>query len=118
MEVGCDSVGVADPVVGRVAGSAADPSDVWLVTQGDRRVEVVWPAGFTARFDERVELIDDQGSHVAFAGDVFYMQVPSSSAAGTADDPYFATGLLAAGPDFDLQRPSEAPWTGCYGRTA
>lgn len=116
MEVGCDSVGVDNPVVGQLAGNTGDPSVVWLIGSGGERLEIVWPAGFAVRFDGEVELLDDHGQHVAFGGETVYLQVPRSAAAGSTSNPYFATGLLAAGPRLNVDRPAEAAWTGCYGR--
>jgi hypothetical protein len=117
-EVGCDSLGVDHPVVGHLAAGSSDPSVLWLVAPDGQRLEVVWPAGFSARFAAQPELLDEQGHHAAFAGDMVYLQVPRASAFGTVDDPYYATGLVAAGHDLDTERPAEAPWVGCYGRAS
>ncbi|HEX5467176.1 MAG TPA: hypothetical protein VFW92_10935 [Candidatus Limnocylindrales bacterium] len=62
-----------------VGDPTADPPD-WGVTRADaRRFDIVWPAGFTARFDPDLEILDPSGAVVARAGTI-------SDAGGTGDD--------------------------------
>jgi hypothetical protein len=116
-DVGCDSMGVEDPVFGALEGAIDDPAVVWLRDVSGTRMDVVWPAGFVARFDPEVSLLSDQRERVATAGDSIYAQVRRSSAAGTTEDPYFATGFLAAGDAITVDDPlTAAGFAGCYGR--
>jgi hypothetical protein len=59
---------------------------------------VVWPGGFTVRFEPTVTLIDDHGKAVASGGaKVTLDQVKPDSHAGTFEDPYIASGGLFDG---------------------
>lgn len=71
---------------------------IWLEKPGGRHVSIVWPEGFTARFEPAAVLRDERGVAVARAGTLVTLgQVNDSSAAGTFADPYVATGLVFAG---------------------
>ena len=72
---------------------------VWLVDGNGNRLSVVWPAGFTVRFDPPpAVLLNERGEVVATEGDwVTLDQTRPSDAAGTFDDPYFASGLTLGG---------------------
>ena len=91
---GCDSLGVADPVFGALAGAVDDPEVAWLLERDGRRLAIAWPAGFTAWFDPDVELRDGDGRTVGRKDDVFLFQVPGASAAGTPTDSYVASGQM------------------------
>ena len=51
-----------------LAGDANDPRVAWLVSSG-KRVDVVFPFGFRARFAPNLEVLNDSGVVVARAGD-------------------------------------------------
>lgn len=63
---GCEGVGLLNATL---AGDANDPHLAWLVQNGTR-MDVVFPAGFTARFNPRLEIVDGSGAAVAHEGDV------------------------------------------------
>jgi hypothetical protein len=51
-------------------GDPADPRVAWLERLADRtRMDVVWPAGYRARFAPRLEVLDASGAVVARDGD-------------------------------------------------
>ena len=52
-----------------LAGSPTDPRVAWLVYSQGGRSEIVWPAGFTARFDPDLAVLDASGKVVYRAGD-------------------------------------------------
>lgn len=116
--VGCDAVGVPEPVYGVLDGNQADVDDpVWLRTAAGTKLSIVWPERFTARFAPSVTLYNEAGEKVASAGDMVLLQVSLSVAAGTFDDPYYASGILLAGPDLDpLNAAQTAAYEGCYPR--
>ncbi len=64
----CAGVGV-DAVL---HGSATDPRIAWLVSNAPftagKRVDVVWPAGYRARFTPSLEILDENGNVVLSAG--------------------------------------------------
>jgi hypothetical protein len=52
-------------------GSAVDPRVAWATWQeGGERVELIWPAGYRARFTPALEVLDADGRVVARAGDL------------------------------------------------
>jgi hypothetical protein len=54
-----------------VHGSAADPRLAWAIeTASGKRVELVWPKGYTARFSPELEVLDRDGQVVAHEGDL------------------------------------------------
>lgn len=85
------------PVIGTLDGQAGAPDPVWLVGPGGQRIIVVWPAGFTVRFDPEVQLFNDRGGLVARRGDRLELGNRISEAAGTHDDPYIAAGAQFGG---------------------
>ena len=54
---------------GTLAGSPTDPRVAWLAEPKGGRVEIVWPQGFTARFDPDLAVLDASGKVVYRAGD-------------------------------------------------
>jgi hypothetical protein len=58
------------PVILRADRSLAQPVYVEHVESGTRRLILLWPYGFTARFDPQLEILDDRGRVVAREGDV------------------------------------------------
>jgi hypothetical protein len=63
-----------------LTGSPLDPRIAWLEPGGAR---LVWPAGFSARFTPRLEIVDRDGSVVMREGE----QVSGACVAGPVDDP-------------------------------
>lgn len=63
---GCRGVGLD----GILRGSASDSRVMWMVDRGTgQRVEIVWPAGYRARDDFGLEVLDDSGTFVGKEGD-------------------------------------------------
>lgn len=94
----CPAYRTIPAVKGTLGGRAGAPDPVWLVAPDGRDLVVVWPAGFSVRFNPSVELLDDEGRSVATADQpVTLGQVSTGSAAGTHDDPYIAAGLVFGG---------------------
>ena len=52
-----------------LAGSPTDPRLAWMVDPQGRRHEIVWPRGFSARFDPDLAVLDASGKVVYRAGD-------------------------------------------------
>jgi hypothetical protein len=92
----CAAFGLVDPVRGALAGDPdGRPDTVWLQVSDGRHLSVVWPGGFTVRFDPDTTLVDDHRKAVAVAGDTVTLdQVEWDSHAGTFEDPYVASGGL------------------------
>jgi hypothetical protein len=67
-EISCAGVGMA----AILKGDPADPRVAWLehFPSGPPRIEIIWPAGFTARFAPDLEILDPMG-HVAIRGGDF-----------------------------------------------
>jgi hypothetical protein len=62
---GCRGVGLD----ATLAGSSTDPRVTWLVGSEGGRGEIIWPPGFTARFDPDLAVLDASGKVVYRAGD-------------------------------------------------
>jgi hypothetical protein len=88
-----------EPVTGTLRGDRENRREpVWLEQANGRRLSVVWPDGFTLLFDPQPVLRDERGLVVAREGEIVRLtQVHPSSAAGTFEDPYVASGLLFDG---------------------
>jgi hypothetical protein len=83
---------------GTLAGEAADPERLWIMSPDGQRVSIVWPEGYSVRFEPSALLFDERGMVVARAGDkVEFGQVSIGEHAGTTADPYWATGLVFDG---------------------
>lgn len=96
--VACDLFGLVDPVRGTLRGDSASREPVWLETEDGRRLSVVRPNGFSVRFAPEAVLYNDKQLQVAMAGrEIKLGQVRWDSAAGTFDDPYYASGILFDG---------------------
>lgn len=95
----CDAIGVDNPVIGEIEGDPEDPEEpVWLTRADGTRLSIVWPAGFTVRFEPDATLYDELGRVVARAGDAVKLnQVSIAEATGTFEDPYYAAGILFDG---------------------
>jgi len=139
--VGCDSMGIDDPLIGTLAGDPDDTSVAWLVEPDGERREIVWPDTFVARFEPDLVLYelgasvqpsgltvihgvanggDPSGflpeALVARAGDRMMLSIERSSAAGTTANPYVASGAMVVG---RLTDPADAyfgaTYIGCHG---
>lgn len=78
----CGGVGLIDATL---AGDPSDPRLAWLQTPGGR-LEIVWPPGYTARFDRFVsnlEVLDPTGRVVYGLGD----PIDGGCTAGPPNDP-------------------------------
>ena len=96
--VACAAFGLTNPVTGILDGQAGAPEPVWLRADDGRHLSVVWPAGFTLRFAPDAAIYTDRGTLVGRAGDRIVLgQTGYGDAAGTFDDPYFASGLIFGG---------------------
>ena len=94
----CTAGGAIPPLVGTLTGRAGAREPVWLSLADGRTVSVVWPHGFTARFEPGATLYNDRGERVATDGDrVELGQVSRDSHAGTYDDPFIASGIMFDG---------------------
>jgi hypothetical protein len=91
----CPFFGLAKPLSGILrADPAAGMEPMWIDVAG-RRASVVWPEGFTLRFEPDGVLYDDHGEEVGRDGShVTLEQVDPTGHTGTFDDPYIASGLL------------------------
>ena len=93
--VACPAFARTNPVTGILEGQAGARDPVWLRAQDGRHLSVVWPAGFTVRFAPDAAIYTDRGTLVGRAGDRIVLdQTRPGDAAGTFDDPYFASGLV------------------------
>jgi hypothetical protein len=84
------------PTVGLEAtltGSPNDPRLAWLSTSEGRRVELVWPPGYGARFAPDLEVLNESGSVVFRAGDV----VDGGCVKGPPDDLHSVFRILPDG---------------------
>jgi hypothetical protein len=100
----CPAAAAARPVVGTLRGAPGEREPVWLEAADGRRLSVVWPAGYSVRFEPAAALYDERGNQVARDGATVELgQINVETAAGTFDDPYYAKGLL-----FDGCYPSSA----------
>ncbi|HJP89081.1 MAG TPA: hypothetical protein VJ850_08615 [Candidatus Limnocylindrales bacterium] len=64
----CGGVGFVGNFVLR--GSAADPRQAWVIQPDGRRMELVWPAGYSARFTPQLEVLDETSQVVAREGSI------------------------------------------------
>jgi len=73
-------------------GSPTDPRVAWLVNNlgGPPRMEVLWPAGYRARFNPNLEVLDEHGNVVQRVGDAV-----TGACVSNAD-----TGMLYLEPPF------------------
>jgi hypothetical protein len=97
--VACPAFALTHPVAGTLEGDQSDKREpVWLETADGRRLSVVWPEGFTVRFEPDAVLYNELGKVVARAGQRTELsQTSPEEHAGTFDDPYLASGLTLGG---------------------
>jgi hypothetical protein len=77
--------------IGSLEGSADNPDRVWVATPDGRRVFLIWPHGFTVRFEPDAVLYGPSGVVIARAGDSIEIlqEVPEQGA--SPDDPMLVT---------------------------
>lgn len=91
----CSSAVAAEPLEGVLRGSAEVDDPVWLQLADGKRASIVWPSGFTIRFDPDLILSNELGSEVAREGEtVTLTQVNQDPQTGTPTNPYIASGSL------------------------
>jgi hypothetical protein len=95
----CPAFGLVDPLVGTLAGDPNGPGEpVWLEGVDHQRLSVIWPEGFTVRFEPMAVLYDEAGNVVSRAGQSTELdQVRADAHAGTFEDPFVASGILFNG---------------------
>jgi hypothetical protein len=67
--VACAAFGRTNPVAGILEGQAGAREPVWLRADDGRHLSVVWPAGFTLRFEPDAAIYTDGSTLVGRAGD-------------------------------------------------
>ena len=77
---GCRGVALLNVTL---AGDPNDPRVAWLASTGGGRREIIWPPGFSARFDPNLEVLDAAGREVFRAGD----KIGGGCVAGPAEHP-------------------------------
>jgi hypothetical protein len=86
------------PLGGVLEGDATDLTwPVWLQAEDGRRIYVVWPRGFSARFDPDATLLDETGKPIVLAGSPVGLQQTRPGDEGTKERPYLASGLWDSG---------------------
>jgi hypothetical protein len=96
--VACPAYAVADPVRGTFEGAVGNREPAWLVDGTGARLSIVWPEGFTVRFEPLAALANELGTVVVRAGQAVELgQVARDSASGTFEDPYIAQGIVLGG---------------------
>lgn len=63
---------------GSLHGSANDPRHVWITRDNGSRAEVAWPAGYRARFDPGLELLDASDQVIGREGSMIEGGCPTS----------------------------------------
>ena len=95
----CNLSAAIPPVVGLLEGDRSDSAwPVWLQAPDGHRMYVLWPRGFSVRFDPSATLLDENGSTFLSAGSLVTLgQVAADPAHGTKDRPFVAGGLVETG---------------------
>src|SRR5262245_61973358 len=94
----CNLSRLLDPVSGTLHIEQGASDQAWIEADDGTHLSVVWPQGFTVRFDPDAALLDETGRLLKRDGDhVELSQVPPTAATGTYGDPYFATGGVFEG---------------------
>jgi hypothetical protein len=92
----CTLAAAINPVSGALEGDQSDATwPVWLRAVDGSRLYVLWPRGFSARFDPDLTLLDETGTPFASASGVWLGQVGRDPTKGTKDRPYTASGLIS-----------------------
>ena len=95
----CNLAAAIPPVAGVLEADRSDPTwPVWLQAADGHRMYVLWPRGFSVRFDPMATLLDENGSTFLTDGSPITLgQVAADPAGGTKDRPYVAAGLVETG---------------------
>jgi hypothetical protein len=94
----CTAAAAVDPVHGTFEGEAGAREPVWLRDDDGRQLSVVWPAGFSARFEPLAALYNEHGVVVVRERqEVRLGQVSRGGASGAYDNPYLASGIVFDG---------------------
>ena len=64
----CAAFGLTNPVAGIIEGQAGAREPVWLRAEDGRHFSVVWPVGFTVRFEPDAAIYTEKGTLVGRAG--------------------------------------------------
>jgi hypothetical protein len=98
VHIACASFGLEDPVSGTFQGAQGGVEPAWIETEDGRRLSVIWPAGFTVRFEPLAALYNERNEPVVRARQgVTLGQTRWDDAAGTLEDPYLAQGAVFGG---------------------
>jgi hypothetical protein len=91
----CPFFGLVAPLSGILrVDRQARTEPVWLDVDG-RHASIVWPEGFTLRFEPDGLVYDDHGTAIGRDGSSLrFDQVSPTDHDGTSADPYIASGLL------------------------
>ena len=96
--VACPASAVVNPVRGTFAGAAGRREPAWLIDKDGRELSIIWPGGFSVRFEPMAALYNESGSVVVRERQAVELgQVASDSASGEYDDPYIAQGIVFGG---------------------
>jgi hypothetical protein len=92
----CAAFAAVDPVSGVLAADPAGQTEkLWIAMDAERR-SVVWPQGFSLRFEPDAVLYDDVGAALGREGEPITLpQVSMADHAGSFEDPYIAKGILS-----------------------
>jgi hypothetical protein len=94
----CPSFAVLDPVAGTFDGQVGAQDPVWIAVEDGRHLSVIWPEGFSVRFEPEAVLYNENDHAVARAHEPTELsQVKPEDHSGSFDDPYIASGLLYDG---------------------
>lgn len=78
---------ISGPPIGTFQGAANDAERVWVMAPDGRRLSLVWPGGFTVRFEPDAVLYGPSGVAVARAGDPIDINQAAPEQGATPDDP-------------------------------
>ena len=95
----CNVAAAIPPVTGVLEADRSDAAwPVWLQAADGHSMYVLWPRGFSVRFDPTATLLDENGSNFLTEGSPITLgQVAADPAGGRKDRPYVAGGLLETG---------------------
>lgn len=79
-------------------GSPVDGRVAWLQTLDARRIEIIWPAGFSARFEPMLEVLDATGTEVLRDGDFVDGACEMGDLGGRLMEPPFLAFQVDCGP--------------------
>ena len=87
------------PVTGTLEGDPRDTAwPVWLRGPDGGRIYLLWPRGFSVRFDPAATVLDETGAVFLLAGSPLTLwQESHATADGTKDHPYLVGGLVGTG---------------------